>query len=140
MSQVPQSPRAAGPGLAPVKKAKPDPRPARLGMAAGAVAALSVMAAGLVHAPAAEPVVAEDPTAEPVAAVPREVQVVRTVRYVQLKRGQTPPPGATVIAAAAPTPRVVVTRVVAAAAAPRTTSVRQTTRKPAARTRQSGRH
>ena len=129
---APQPPRPSAP---PVKKPKPDPRPGRLGIAAGAIAALSVMTAGLVRLPAADPVLEPDPSAEPLTAVPREVQVVKQVRYVQLKRGETPPPGAKVIPAAAPTPKVVVTRVTVAAAVPRTT-----TKRPAGRTRQSGRH
>ena len=61
-------------------------------LVAGAIAALSVMTAGLVRLPAADPVLEPDPSAEPLTAVPREVQVVKQVRYVQLKRGETPPP------------------------------------------------
>jgi len=123
MSATPPTPPAPA---GPPRKAKPDPRPTRLGLGVGALAALSVLTLGLVQVPAAPP--AEEPEAEiPVA---REVVVERRVRYVRLKRGQTPPPGARVIAAAEPTPRVLVTRV--AAPAPERRS------RPVARTRQSG--
>jgi hypothetical protein len=80
---------------------------------AGAVAALSVMAVGLVQpdyaATADQP--ASDPTTEPnaVAQGQAPVEIRHVTRYIHLKPGQTAPPGATVIAATAPTPRVVVT-------------------------------
>ena len=101
----------------------------RLGLGAAAIAALSVMAAGLVRFPVSDPVVADDPTTA-VAAV-RETKVERRIRYVHLKPGQKAPPGAKVIDAAAPAPRVVVTRIQAPA------PVRQ--RRTVTRTRQSGR-
>lgn len=122
MSATPPTPTPT----APPRKAKPDPRPTRLGLGAGALAALSVLTLGLVQVPTAPP--AEEPEAD--APVAREVVVERRVRYVRLKRGQTPPPGARVISAAEPTPRVIVTRV--AAPAPERRS------RPVARSRQSG--
>ena len=96
-STGPTRPPAAG--QAPARKAKPDPRPARLGIGAGAIAALSVMTVGLVRVPTADEVVLPDPTPEPIAAVPREVRVEHRIRYVHLKRGQKAPAGATVIQA-----------------------------------------
>ena len=84
----------------------------RLGLAAGAVAALSVMVAGLVRFPVADPVTTADAlagTADTTTTV--ETKVQKRIRYVQLKPGQAAPPGAKVIDAAAPTPRVVVTRI-----------------------------
>lgn len=102
----------------------------RIALGVAGVAALSVITAGLVRLPATEPISAAgmDASSEVVVAQP-EVRVEKRIRYVQLKRGETAPPGARVIDGAAPTPRVVVTRV---AAAP-------TTRRVVVRTRQSGR-
>jgi len=107
---------------------RPDSRPARLMMGAGALAAVTVIGAGLVDYPMA---VAEQPAAPDQAPVVKPTQVKREVRYVRLKPGQKAPKGAKVIREAAPTPRVVVRRVV----------VPQTSRstRTVARTRQSGR-
>ena len=107
---------------------RPDSRPGRLMIGAGALAAATVIGAGLVDYPMA---VAEQPSAT--ADQAREVkpkQVERKVRYVRLKPGQKAPKGAKVIREAAPTPRVVVRRVV----------VREPSRstRPVARSRQSG--
>ena len=89
---------------------RPDPRPARLMVGAGAIAAATVIGAGLVDYPMA---VAEQPpaTADQVREV-KAKRVEREVRYVRLKPGQKAPKGAKVIREAAPTPRVVVRRVV----------------------------
>jgi hypothetical protein len=82
---------------------------------AGAVAAMSVMAVGLVQpdfaATADQSGASGSPTADPnaVAQVPAGVTVRHVTQYVHLQPGQTAPPGATVIAADAPTPQVVVT-------------------------------
>jgi hypothetical protein len=81
---------------------------------AGAVAALSVMAVGLVqpdYAATADQPGVSDPAADPfaVAQAPTTGDVRHVTRYIYLKPGQTAPPGATVVAANAPTPRVVVT-------------------------------
>jgi hypothetical protein len=107
---------------------RPDSRPARLMMGAGALAAATVIGAGLVDYPMA---VAEQPSATTDEARATAVkQVERKVRYVRLKPGQKAPKGAKVIREAAPTPRVVVRRVV----------VREPSRntRPVARSRQSG--
>jgi hypothetical protein len=102
----------------------------RLGLGAAAIAALSIMAAGLVHFPSADPAAAGGDTA--LAEAPaQDIRIEKRVRYVKLKPGQKAPPGAQVIDAAAPTPRVVVRTI--QAAAPKV--VRRTT----TRTRQSGR-
>ncbi|MEO8625268.1 MAG: hypothetical protein ABI452_01075 [Candidatus Limnocylindrales bacterium] len=95
------------------RQSKPDARPMRFVYGAGAVAAMSVMAVGLVQpdfAATADQSGASDPTAEPnaVAQVPATT-VQHVTQYVQLKPGETAPPGAKVIAANAPTPRIVVT-------------------------------
>ncbi len=117
------------PAQPPARPPKPDPRPGRIGIGAGALAVLSILTVALVPVPAAEPV--EDDLADDLAAVPaREVRVETRVRYVRLKRGETPPPGARTIPAAAPTPRVIVTRISAPAPAREQRS--------AGRTRQSG--
>ncbi|MFN8619405.1 MAG: hypothetical protein U0869_01500 [Chloroflexota bacterium] len=123
---------APRPAAAQAPRQKPDPRPMRLGLAAGAIAALSVMAAGLVRFPSADPAtIADDTTAAAVdAPAVAAVQVEKRIRYVQLKPGQKAPPGARVIDAAQPTPRVVVTRIQAPAVVHR---------RVVTRTRQSGR-
>lgn len=98
----------------------------------GAVAALSIIAAGLVRVPLAAPVTADAsaPVTPETPAEGRTVKVKRPVRYVRLEPGEKAPPGARVIREAAPTPRVIVREV-----APR---VQRVTRAPVARTRQSG--
>ena len=129
-----------------VQRARPDARPARIVIAAGAVAAMTVIGAGLIQ----YPVDAGDPeSAVQVASTDgkaakarvkdkvRKHTVKRPVRYVRLKRGQKAPKGATVIQEAARAPRVVVRRASAPsarAAAP----APKTSRKPVTRTRQSG--
>jgi len=107
---------------------KPDSRPARLMLGAGALAAVTVVGAGLVDFP---PAVAEEPLSAPVkAGVGKVEKVKRPVKYVRLKPGQKAPKGARVIKEAAPTPRVVVQRVVVPAPSRSGRSV--------ARSRQSG--
>lgn len=117
---------------------RPDPLPARLMVGVGALAALSVIAAGIGRLPgssadSASRVAAIDPgVATLAAALPaRDDHVERPIRYVRLEPGQKAPPGAKVIREAAPAPRVVVHLVTppASASAPRA---------PVARTRQSG--
>ncbi len=107
----------------------------RLALGAGTIAAVSIMAAGLVRFPVAapDPIAAADAvTVETLATAQPEVIVKHRTRYVQLKPGERAPKGAKVISGAVPTPRVVVTRI---AARPATTRrvVRVVTR-----TRQSG--
>ena len=103
-------------------------------MGAGALAAVTVIGAGLVDYPLA---VADDPPSaltqtSPIQARPAKVKVVeRPVRYVRLKPGQEAPRGAKVIREKAPKPRVVVRQVV-------TPVARQSTR-TVTRSRQSGR-
>jgi hypothetical protein len=113
-----------------VVRARPDPVPSRLAVGVGALAALSVIGAGLVRFPASGTVT---PTEEPTPGSHRTTaRLERPVRYVRLRPGQQPPPGARVIREAAPTPRVVV-RYVAGQS-----SAGSTARQPVARTRQSG--
>jgi hypothetical protein len=106
----------ARPARSQSKPSKPDPRPMRFVYGAGAVAAMSVMAVGLVQpdfAATADQPASPDGTAvdsNAVAQVPADVAVRHVTQYIHLKPGQTAPPGATVITANAPTPRVVVTR------------------------------
>jgi hypothetical protein len=97
-------------------------------MGAGALAAVTVIGAGLVDFPPAVAETAPASLVEP--SVIGAERVERPVRYVRLKRGQKAPKGAKVIREAAPTPRVVVRRVV-------TTKQRQPQRS-VVRTRQSG--
>ena len=118
---------------------RPDPLPARLMVGVGALAALSVIAAGIGRLPgssadSASSVAAVDPGVTTlVATVPAgKTRVERPVRYVRLKPGQKAPPGAKVIREAAPVPpRVVVHLVTPPASA-------SATRAPVTRTRQSG--
>ncbi len=108
---------------------RPDSRPARLMMGAGALAAVSVIGAGLVHFPTTQ---AQAPTTAPAPASAGKgvAKVERPVTYVRLKPGQRAPKGARVIREAAPTPRVVVRRVVVSAPVRSTRTV--------TRSRQSG--
>jgi hypothetical protein len=122
-------------------KARPDPRPSRVALGASTIAAVSLMAAGLVRSPVPPVEGAEDDTAlealttEVIATARPEVRVKHRTVYVQLKRGQKAPKGAKVIEGKAPPPRVVVTRI---RSKPATT--RQVRSKPrrVTRTRQSG--
>ena len=68
-------------------KAKPDPRPMRLVLGASGLAALSALVTGIVLPPNTGSAYTGSTT----------VQVQNPVQYVQLKPGQTAPPGATVI-------------------------------------------
>jgi hypothetical protein len=127
----PRNPADARPSIprpSPVAKQRPDPRPMRLGLAAGGFAALSVMVAGLVRFPVADPTAVADDVTDPAVTTAQQVRVEKQVRYVQLKPGEKAPRGARVIDAAAPTPRVVVTRVVAQAAVRRVAKTRQSGR------------
>lgn len=118
---------------APAPKRRPNAWPSRVVIGVGAVAAMSVVTAGLVRFPtstAADTAALDEPTPAPV-----QARVVHHVRYVQLKRGEKAPKGAKVIRGADPTPRVVVRNV---PAPPRATT-RTTRARPVARSRQSGR-
>ena len=105
-------------------------------MAAGAVAALSVIGAGLVRFPV-DGGDAVMPAPEPRRATAK-VRVHRSVRYIHLKPGEKAPPGARVIQAAAPTPRIVY-RYAPAPAPVRAAGPVRTIRRTVTRTRQSGR-
>jgi len=95
----------------PEPKKRPDARPMRLVYAAGAVAAVSAAAAGLVQFGSGNTSASVVP---PQTVIPAQnVQVRHVIRYVHLKPGQTAPPGAKVITAKAPAPRIVVTQVAA---------------------------
>lgn len=103
------------PGHPAAPKARPDPRPMRMALSAGGVAALSALAAVIVLPPRQatvavpqQPAQATDPQASPTS-----IEVVRPIQYVQLLPGETPPPGATVIQASAPTPITVVVTITA---------------------------
>jgi hypothetical protein len=111
----------------PRQRGRADPRPARLVVGGGALAALSIVLAGLLRPPTTED--APSARAGPGPDVARTARIERRVRYVRLGPGEKAPPGARVILKAAPTPRVV--RDILA-------SDRRTTRPPVARTRQSG--
>ena len=110
-------PSPSGPAI---PKQRPDPRPMRLALGAGAVAAVSIMAAGLVRFPipgsdpsgdviAADPAAVATPIVETLATARPEVRISHRTVYVHLRPGQRAPKGAQVIAGKAPPPRVVVT-------------------------------
>jgi hypothetical protein len=131
----------ARPARSDARPSKPDARPMRFVYGAGAVAAMSVMAVGLVQpdfAATADQNNVPDATADPnaVAQVPADVAVRHVTQYVHLQPGQTAPPGATVIAADAPTPQVVVTHNQPANPPAAQPAARPPA--PAPRTRQSG--
>jgi hypothetical protein len=113
-------------------RSRPSAQPARWAVGATALAAVTVIGAGLVRFPMAAD---EPPTAGPssgatTAGRDSSATQERPVKYVRLEPGQRAPKGARVIREAAPTPRVVIPRV---APPPQQTSVRTVTR-----TRQSG--
>lgn len=114
-------PTGRDPSAAPrVVKAKPDPRPMRLALGAGGLAAFSAIVTAIVIPPgsfAGVPQSANQSATGP-AASPATVQVQHQIRYIQLQPGQTAPPGAKVIDPTAPKPITVVTTVPAPAAKP----------------------
>jgi len=116
-------------------RGRPDPRPTRLMLSAGTVAALAIIGAGLVHVP-----LAGDQPAAPEGDAPvvrgRE-SGVRPVRYVRLKPGQQAPRGARVIQEANPRPRVIVRLVGPSRSAPAARAAAPIHR-IVTRTRQSG--
>jgi hypothetical protein len=94
-------------------KAKPDPRPMRVALGFGGVAALSALTAAIVLPPrpvTSAPVVLDQPASasgDPAATPDTSSGATasqRPILYVQLAPGQTAPPGATVIDAPTPTP------------------------------------
>ena len=107
---------------------RPDARPSRLMMGAGALAAVSVIAAGLVDFPQSS--AGAEPQAVPVTAASGATRDKPAVRTIRLKPGQKAPKGARVIREAAPTPKVIVRRV--------DSSGSSRTPQRVARTRQSG--
>jgi hypothetical protein len=116
-------PSGRDPSVAPrVVKAKPDPRPMRLALGAGGLAAFSAILAAIVIPPgsfagAVQSTQSTDQSASAPAASPSTIQVQHQILYIQLQSGQTAPPGAKVIDPAAPKPITVVTTVPAPARA-----------------------
>ena len=139
---APSTPRHTSPRPATAPKQRPDPRPMRLALGAGAFAAVSIMTAGLIRFPmstgdaSADAITADaPPSTETLSTARPAVRIKHKTVYVQLKRGQQAPRGAKVISGAVPTPRIVVTSYPAKAA---TARVRPATRRVVTRTRQSG--
>ena len=108
--QARPTPHQAEPGRP--SKARPDPTPMRMAVGIGGLATLSGLVTAIFVVPAAAPVT-DAATLAP--ASPVTVTQQRPVVYVQLKPGQTAPPGATVIDAKAPKPITIVTLVAAPA-------------------------
>ncbi len=125
-----QPPARPTPGVrsAPAAKPRPDPRPSRLALGAGALAAISVMVGGLASVPVADQPVSADPGPS-MARLGSAGVFQGRVRYVQLRPGERPPPGARVIDAAQPTPLVVITRVQRSGTGERRTTTRQSGRR-----------
>jgi hypothetical protein len=107
-----QPARISAPVHAP--KAKPDPRPMRVALGFGGIAALSALSAAIVLPPrpvTSVPVTVDQPAsaasdntgqgATSAAPAPVTPQTSPTILYIQLAPGQTAPPGATVIDATA---------------------------------------
>lgn len=134
---------------------RPDPRPTRFLVAMSGLAAATAIAAGLMQPsppPADDALQAADAAPEPATATPTgaptdaapaaAVTIRRETRYIQLKPGETAPPGAKVVRRPDPSPRVVVVTIPApkAAAAKPAPAPRAAAPapKPKARTRQSG--
>ncbi len=90
-------------------RGRPSPTAARMMVGAGALAAVTVIGAGLVRFPLSTDAAAPAPPEPKVERVRQKVD--RPVQYVRLKPGQKAPKGARVIREAAPTPRIVVQRV-----------------------------
>jgi hypothetical protein len=140
-----RTPSDARPARSDVRPSKPDARPMRFVYGAGAVAAMSVMAVGLVQpdfaATADQSGSSDAATVDPnlVAQAPADVAVRHVTQYVHLQPGQTAPPGATVIAANAPTPQVVVTHNQPANPPAAQPAARPPAPAPKPATRQSGR-
>jgi hypothetical protein len=88
----------------------------RLAYGAGALAALSVMSAGLVRfSSASASTVADAPPPGDAPSPAQQVEVRHIIRYIHLKPGEVAPPGATVITPKAPAPQVIVTHLAAPA-------------------------
>ena len=108
-------------------KAKPDARPMRMALGAGGIAAFSALVAAIVvpaNPAVAVPVVQiEQPTADPTGT---PITIQRPIQYVQLKPGETAPPGATVIDPSGPKPTAVVISVPAPAAKQKPIIIRTT--------------
>ena len=117
-------PGGRDPSVAPrVVKAKPDPRPMRLALGAGGLAAFSAILTAIVIPPgsfagATQSTQSTNQSVSGPAASPGTIQVQHQIRYIQLQPGQTAPPRAKVIDPAAPKPITVVTTVPAPAAKP----------------------
>jgi hypothetical protein len=90
-------------------KARPDPGPMRLTLAMTGFVAATAMATAIIRPPAPAPAATPDPVPQPTDAPTQPPLVIRRVtQYVQLKPGETAPPGATVVQKPAASPRVVV--------------------------------
>jgi hypothetical protein len=143
-------PATAEPGARKPRRQRPDPKPSRLVVGAGAIAALSIIGAGLVRFPANADDAVAGQTAVAAPAKGSKAASKRPVKFVRLKPGQKAPAGAKVIRKKAPPPRIVVIRAgTATVTSSRSSSARKspTTRqrpkapvapKPVIKTRQSG--
>ncbi len=110
--------RSAAAGGAHPAKAKPDPRPMRIAFFAGGLAAVSALLTAIV-VPAKPAVVTTISDAQQqqstVSATGTPISVQQPIQYIQLKPGQTAPPGAMVVNPSGPLPTSVVITVPAPA-------------------------
>lgn len=101
------APRPAGTPATPrIPKKRPDPRPMRLALGVGGLAALSAMASAIIVGPG--PAGATSVTIQATTLIDPPVAVQHVKVVVQLKPGQTAPPQSIVTQLPAPTPRIVV--------------------------------
>jgi hypothetical protein len=91
---------------------RPDPRPLRLALGITSLAAATAMTTAIVRPTASIDVNA---SSAPSPEASRSVQIRHVTQYVQLKPGETAPPGATVVQKPDPSPRTVIVTVPAPA-------------------------
>jgi hypothetical protein len=94
-------------------KKRPDPGPMRLALGMTGLAAATALSTLIIRPPAAAPTPATDPALPEPTSPPLIVRHV--TQYVQLKPGETAPPGASVVQKPAASPRVVIVTIPAPA-------------------------
>jgi hypothetical protein len=94
-------------------KARPDPGPMRLTLGVTGLVAVTAMATAVVRPASVAPAATPSDLAAPTTQAPLVIRHV--TNYVQLKPGQTAPPGATVVEKPVASPRVVIVTVPAPA-------------------------
>ena len=89
-------------------KARPDPRPMRLAFGITGLVAATAMVTSIMRPPVPIAAPAPDPSLDPASwPTPSPIVIRHVTRYVQLKAGQTAPPGANVVQKPEASPRIV---------------------------------